>query len=233
MGNSVSMTRLVSRRRAGARIASVLGAAALITTVIGVAPDTNLRAQEPGTERFRGQITAADQSSIDIETRDGTKMHIGVPDGVGVFRLSQGSFTDVDFGVYVGSVAVRLDQYSPIVRDSLSWLHHGFELRVIDEKLRGIAVGVSSWDVTPDSIMTHGWVDDLETRVLSIKYGPTEEEETDVEITRDTPVLKMSLGDRTLIKAGANVMVGTQKDANGNLVASFVFVGEDGIIPPL
>lgn len=220
-------------RRAGARLASVLGAGLAITAAFGTGQDFRVRAQEPGTERIRGQITAVDQSSIDIDTRDGVKLHIGVPEGIGVFRLSKGSFTDVDFGVYVGSVAVRLNEYSPIVRDSLSWLHEGFELRVIDEKLRGIAVGVSNWDVAPDSIMTHGWVDDLETRVLSIKYGPTEEEETDVQISRDTPVLMMSLGDRALIKAGANVMVGAQKDAQGNLVASFVFVGEDGIVPPL
>src|SRR2546426_6267265 len=51
---------------------------------------------------------------------------------------------------------------------------------------RSIAVGHSKWDLTPNAVITHGWIDDLEDRVLSIKYGPTDQEETDVEISRDT-----------------------------------------------
>ena len=82
-------------------------------------------------------------------------------------------------------------------------------------------------------MITHGWIDDLEDRVLSIKYGPTDQEETDVEISRDTPVLRMSLGDKTLVKAGARVLVGAQKAADGGYAAVFVFVGKDGVVPPL
>src|SRR6266513_418453 len=55
------------------------------------------------------------------------------------------------------------------------------ELRIIDEKLRGIALGHRKWDLLPDSVIAHGWVDDMEERVMSIKYGPTEQEETDVQ----------------------------------------------------
>ncbi len=118
--------------------------------------------------------------------------------------------------------------YSPIVRDSLSWLHRGYELRIIDESLRGIAVGHTKWDLTPDSVMTHGWVDDLEERVISIKYGPTEEEETDVEVPRDIPVTHMSPGDTSLVKPGAGVVVGAQPNAKGDPAAVFIFVGKDG-----
>ena len=82
-------------------------------------------------------------------------------------------------------------------------------------------------------IMAHGWVDDIEGRVLSIKYGPTEEEETDVEVPRDVPVLKMSLGDKDMIKPDAHVFAGTQNDDDGKPTAVFIFVGKDGIVPPL
>jgi hypothetical protein len=152
-----------------------------------------------------------------------------------VFSLSKASFADVAFGTYVGAVSYKLgdDIYSPIVRDSLSWLHKGLELRIIDEELRGIAVGHTKWDLTPNSVMTHGWVDDQEERVISIKYGPTEEEETDVEVARDIPVLKMSLGDRALIRTGARIFAGAHKEAGGDYVAVFIFVGKDGIAPPL
>jgi hypothetical protein len=184
-------------------------------------------------DHLRGVITRVDGSSIALKTRDGRTVRLNVLDNVTVISLSKGSFTAVDFGTYVGAVAVRLEEYSPIVRDSLSWLHRGFELRVIDEQLRGIALGHKQWDLTPDSIIAHGWVDDIEGRVLSIKWGPTEQEETDVETPRDAPVLKMSLGDKSLIKADAHVFAGAQKDADGRYVAVFILVGKDGIVPPM
>jgi hypothetical protein len=139
----------------------------------------------------------------------------------------------VDFGTYVGTVAVQLDEYSPILRDSAVWLHRGFELRIIEEQLRGIALGEKKWDRTPGSIISHGWVDDIEIRILSVKWGPTDYDETDVEIPRDAPIHKMSLGNRNMIKEGVNVFVGAQKGEGEKYVTVFVFVGEDGIVPAL
>lgn len=204
--------------------------AALITAAILAAP---ARGEDVKPDHIRGQITAVEETAIVVETRDGTPVRVTTSEGLTIFGLSQASFTEVDFGTYVGSVSVRLDDYSPIVRDSLSWLHRGYELRIIDEELRGIAVGHDTWDLTPETVVTHGWVDDLEIRVLSIKFGPTEEEETDVDIPRDAPVLRMSLGDKSLIRPGAHVFAGTRTGPDGNRVASFVFVGEDGVKPPM
>jgi hypothetical protein len=205
----------------------------MIALVILSAVCTPARAEEPEPDHIRGQISKADASSIVVKTADGKAVRLALADGVTIIGLSKGRFTDVDFGVYVGSVAVRLDAYSPIVRDSLSWLHKGFELRIIDEKLRGIALGHKKWDLTPESVVAHGWVDDLEERVMSIKYGPTELEETDVEVSRDVPILKMWLGDLSLIKPGAHVFAGAQKAEDGKYVAVFILVGKDGIVPPL
>jgi len=207
-------------------------AAALIAAALGMPAFAQNNSGEP--ERFRGVVTRADVSSLAIRTAEGKALHFALPEGLAVFALSKASFADVDFGLYVGAVSERMgDTFSPIYRDSLSWLHKGFELRIIDESLRGIAVGHSKWDLTPNAVITHGWIDDLEDRVLSIKYGPTDQEETDVEISRDTPILRMSLGDKTLVKAGARVLVGAQKAADGSYAAVFVFVGKDGIVPPL
>ncbi len=211
----------------------------VIASVILSALGTPARAQkfsepdENEPDRFRGQIDTVEAASIVIKTGDGKTVRLGLMDNFTVLSLTEASFTDVDFGTYVGSVSERLDIHSPIVRDSLSWLHRGFELRIIDEPLRGIAVGHTTWDLTPQSVMSHGWVDDLEVRVLSIKYGPTEEEETDVDIPRDVPIFKLSLADRSLIQPGAHVLAGAQKGADGNYTAVFVIVGEDGIVPPL
>ncbi len=211
----------------------------VIASVIVSALGTPARAQnvtQPAGEEpdhIRGRIATVEASSIVVKTGDGVEVRLGLQDYSSILRLSKASFTDVDFGVYVGSISKRLDEYSPIVRDSLSWLHHGFELRIFDEQLRGLALGHTTWDLTPEAVMTHGWVDDLEIRVLSIKYGPTEEEETDVDIPRDVPILRLSLGDKSLIKPGAHVFAGAQKGADGNYEVVFIMVGEDGIVPPL
>lgn len=205
----------------------------VIVSVIVVALVAPALAQkEP--DRIRGQIAGVEASWVVVKTGDGKTVRLGLSDNVTIFRLTKASYAEVDFGTYVGAVSEKLGDniYSPIVRDSLSWLHKGFELRIIDEQLRGIAVGHTKWDLTPTSVMTHGWVDDQEGRVISIKYGPTEEEETDVEVSRDTPVLRMSRGDRSLIKPGAHVFAGAQKGANG-YAAVFIFVGQDGIVPPM
>jgi hypothetical protein len=197
------------------------------------APAPGKAAPEP--DRIRGRIVKMGAASITVETREGKTVHLGLAKDLAVFSLTKASYADLSFGTYVGAVSYKLGDhiYSPIVRDSLSWLHRGFELRIIDEQLRGIALGHQKWDLTPDAVMTHGWVDDQEERVISIKFGPTEEEETDVEVPRDAPVLKMSLADRSLLKPEIRIFAGAQKDARGDYTAVFIFVGKDGIAPPL
>lgn len=215
------------------RLSYIVMIAAIIVSVFG-SPAYAQQVTDGGgqPDRIRGEITKVDSSSIVVKAKNGKTVTLSLEDYTSIFSLSKASFTDVDFGVYVGSVSKKLDKYSPIVRDSLSWLHQGYELRVIDESLRGLAVGHTPWDLTSESVITHGWVDDLEIRVLSIKYGPTEEEETDVDISRDVPILKLATGDKSLIKLGAKVFVGAQM-VEDNYVAVFIMVGQDGIVPPL
>src|SRR5215510_1989222 len=187
-------------------------------------------------DRIRGRITKVEGSTIFVETVDGKTLRLGFSDThTTFFSLSKANYHDVVFGTYVGAVSEKLgnDIYSPIRRDSLSWLHRGYELRIIDEDLRGIAIAHQEWDLTSTSVMTHGWVDDQEDRVISIKYGPTDYEETDVEVPRNVPVLRMSRGDKRLIKQGAAVFVGAQKGADGSYQMQFIFIGKDGIVPPM
>lgn len=187
--------------------------------------------QEP--EHIRGQVTAVDGARFTVRTADGRALAIGMNESTTVLSLSKSSFAEVDFGVYVGAVAVKLEEYSPIVRDSAVWLHKGFELRIIDDNLRGIALGHRKWDLTPETIISHGWVDDIEVRVLSIKWGPTDYDETDVEVPRNAPVQRMSLGDRSLVQPGRTVFVGARKAEDGRYEGLFVMVGKDGTVPAL
>ena len=94
-------------------------------------------------------------------------------------------------------------------------------------------MGFKKWDFPAGSSMTHGWVDDLENRVVSIKYGPTQDEESDVLVGPDVPVTRMSLGERNDLKVGVHAFVGATKAGDGRLNAAFVFVGKDGLVPSL
>jgi hypothetical protein len=205
---------------------------ALASVLIAI-PGTALRAQSKDAENVRGQITRMEEAAIEVKTASGKTVTLATNAATSIFSLSKASFGEVQFGTYVGAVAMRDDRYSPIVRDSLSWLHNGFELRIIDDSLRGIALGHQKWDQPAGAIMAHGWVDDMEVRVLSIKYGPTDEEETDVEVPRDAPVHRMSLGDKSLLKPGVHIFAGAQKTGDGKYTATFIMVGKDGVTPKL
>jgi hypothetical protein len=43
----------------------------------------------------------------------------------------------------------------------------------------------------------------------------------------------MSLGAKDLLKPGARVFAGAQKSEGGKLNALFIFVGEEGVVPPM
>ena len=195
------------------------------------------RADDVETDHVRGQIASVEPGAITLKTADGKTLRLATGEKMPVFSLSKASFSSVDFGVYVGSAAVRLDMTSPIVRatprETISWLYEGHELRIIDEALRGIAVGFKKWDRPGGASMTHGWVDDLEGRVVSIKYGPTQDEESDVIFSKDVPVTRMSIGNISMVKPGAHVVAGAQKGADGKPSALFLFVGLDGLVPSL
>jgi hypothetical protein len=205
-----------------------------IAAIIVLAAGFPAHAQDVEPDHIRGQIVENAGSSIVVKMRDGETVRLATSEDLTIISLEKGSFTKVEFGSYVGAVAVKLEEFSPIVRDAVSFLHKGHELRIIDEELRGIAAGEKKWSLPPGAIAAHGWVDDMEDRILSIKYGPTEKEETDVEVPRDVPVLNMALADdRSLIKEGAHIFAGALKDEDGNYVAVFIFVGKDGIVPAL
>ncbi len=201
--------------------AALCGLAAIAMLATPVAPAV---AQNALPDRIRGEIVSVDDASMIVNTRDNESVRLALSENVGVFTLTKAGFVDVEFGTYVGSVAVPMSD---------GWTWRALELRIIDEQLRGIALGHMDWDRAPESTMTHGWVDCIEWRILSIKYGPTDEEEKDVDIPRDVPILKMSLGDRSLLKPGTRIFAGANKNPDGEYTTVFVFTREDGGAPPM
>ena len=82
----------------------------VIALVIVPALDTPALAQtvtDPPNQpdRIRGQIITVEASLIVVKTRDGKTVRLGVPDNLSVLSLTKASFTEVEFGTYVGAVS--------------------------------------------------------------------------------------------------------------------------------
>src|SRR5437867_10500097 len=59
--------------------------------------------EEAEPDHIRGQITKVESSSIVVKTGDGKTVRLDLSDNLTIISLTKGKFTDVDFGVYVGS----------------------------------------------------------------------------------------------------------------------------------
>ena len=136
------------RPNGGLRTARAVCRRAIILATIAAFPVHaqvfTVPANEP--DRFRGQIVEVTDKAIVLNTDKGS-VRLGISDNLSVFSLTKATFADVDFGSYVGAVSVKLNKFSPIIRDSLSYLHRGFELRIMDGTGSGGKAGRGS--VTP------------------------------------------------------------------------------------
>ena len=112
-----------------------------IAAIIVLAAGFPAHAQDVEPDHIRGQIVENAGSSIVVKMRDGETVRLATSEDLTIISLEKGSFTKVEFGSYVGAVAVKLEEFSPIVRDAVSFLHKGHELRIIDEHGNGLAAG--------------------------------------------------------------------------------------------
>ena len=69
--------------------------------------------------------------------------------------------------------------------------------------------------------------------VLVIASGSNRVDEKKVEVTPDTPVVTYVSGDKSDLKAGAQVIAFTKKLPDGSLEADRIGVGRDGLTPPM
>lgn len=208
--------------RALAVLGGLLLAAALGASVPAVA-------QTVATQHIRGQITAADDSSITVKTRAGATVRLALASDVSVSSLTKAGFSDLKAGAYIGSAAVPI-RPAPRTFDMKTPTLTALEVQIFPESMRGVGEGQRKWDLTPDSTMTSGTVLDVEGRVLSIRFRGNDR---DVHVPPQAPIVKVGPGDRGLLKPGAHVFAVAQPGANGSLTALRVSVGMGGLVPPM
>jgi hypothetical protein len=179
----------------------------------------------PPPVRVRGTIDSVDGSTLNITSRDGTKMVVKLADNAGVLGVVKASLSDVKQGGFVGITAMPQPDGT----------QKAVEIHIFPEAMRGTGEGHRPWDLMPNSTMTNATVDsqvdvsDGQKLVLKYKDG-------DKTFIVPANVVVVSFGPGTVadLKPGAKIMVpGAAKQPDGTLVAQRVNVGLNGLTPPM
>jgi len=173
----------------------------------------------------RGTIDAVNGNTLQITTRQGEKLSVGLTDSTKVNSVSHAQMSDIKPDSFIGTAAV------PQADGTLKAL----EVHVFAPSLRGSGEGFNPFETADGSVntMTNGTVGKLVNsngRTMTVKV---KDKEKTVVVPDNVPVVLITPGDRTLLQVGAKVMLRATKDDKGQLVARGISVGKDGLTPPM
>ena len=185
--------------------------------------------------RILGTIDSFNGQILSVKSQDGQVVSITVPPDLKVMANAKASLADIKPGDFVGSAADK----------GPDGKLHAEEVHIFPEAMRGTGEGHRPMGPDPNRTMTNGTVtmagpedrtmtngtvsgvsgDSSRTMMLKYKDG-----EQVIEVAPDTPIVIRVLGDRSLLKPGAAVLVlAAQKD--GGLVATGLTAEKDGVKP--
>lgn len=196
--------------------------------------------------RTRGTITAVSGSEATLRTAMG-KVTIKLADDTGYVGAKKSSLDDVKQGSFIGTAA------TPAADGTLRAL----EVAVFPESMRGAGEGNYAWDLGKAGSMTNGTVSSMTDGTVSKMSGGSASGSSMtngtvgsktahghslmvdykggqklIMVPDSVPVVALEPGDKSLLKAGAKVVV--FGPVNGTTVdAKRIIVGEDGVKPPM
>jgi hypothetical protein len=181
-------------------------------------------AQAPApTQRLRGTVKSFDGSTLVLAERSGETVALALADNFSVNEVVPIELAVIRAGSFIGTAAL------PAADGTLRAL----EVLVFPEAARGTGEGHSAWDLQPGSTMTNATVAELATtpqgRSLKLRY---KDGEKTVVVPDNVPVVTFKPGDRTLLVAGAKVVV-TAQLRDGKPTALRANAGRDGFAPPM
>jgi hypothetical protein len=199
---------------------SVFGCAIAILVMSGVGTAV---AQNTPT-RLRGIITAIDDKSVTVATREGTAAQVKLADNWSVILVVPIAITEIKQGSFVGIASMK----------GADGTMNALEVLVFPESARGSNEGHYPWDLQPESMMTNATVSTLaaaaDRQVLTLTYkGGTQT----INVKPGIPIVTFAPGQRTDAKAGTKVMVPAIKASDGSLTAARILAGKDGLMPPM
>jgi hypothetical protein len=204
---------------------------------------TPASAQSPA-ERIRGDVVALDGQNLRLTTNAGQPLTVKLGTNYSVSARSRADPGSISTGAFVGTTAV------PMPDGTLTAL----EVHVFPESMRGNGEGHRPMDVMPGSTMTNATVTSVlpmekaapattmtnatvanvaqadQGRKMVLKYQGGEKT---VVVPKEAPVVMVEPGDKSLLVAGAHVVLSATRQADGSLSADRVTVGKDGLVPPM
>lgn len=196
---------------------------AIAALVLAAAPAL---AQQPQTVRIRGQIEKVDGNQLAIKARDGSNVAVKLADDVRVLAQIKASADDIKPGAFIGVTGV------PEADGNLKAVAIHFFL----ELQRGVVADRHGpWDLLPNATMTNAYVEtsvsSVKGREVQVKYKDGEKK---VIVTPETQIVRNATAERSEVKPGVQIIIfGALKQPDGSLVAPAIYVGRDGITPPM
>ncbi len=174
-------------------------------------------------QRLRATIESVDADSMTVKERSGEVIRLRLAGNLAVNEVLPIELSALKAGAYVGTAAM------PRADGTLE----AIEVLVFPEASRGSSEGHRPYDLRPGSTMTNATVADLaiapQGRQLKLAY---KDGDKTLFVPEGTPVVTFKPADRSLLVAGAKVIVSAEM-RDGQPTALRVLAGRDGYAPPL
>jgi RNase P/RNase MRP subunit p29 len=180
-------------------------------------------AQTPPSIGIRGAIISVTGENLVIKPNHGAEQTVTLDKNTRVAAISLARIEDIKPGSYIGAAAIPQPDGS----------QKALEVHVFPPAMAGTGDGHRPFDLTPNSTMTNGSVGDLVAssgRTLTLKYKGGEKK---IVVPEDVPIVSIGAGDRSMLVAGAKVVLRARKNPDGSMTALSVNVGKNGITPPM
>lgn len=173
--------------------------------------------------RVRGVIQSLEGQTLVVATPSDGVVRLALTDATGINGVEKRSVADITDNVFIGTTAVKN-------RDG-RW--QATEVHIFPETMRGAGEGHYAWDL-PDSTMTNGAVTGTAAkrrgRVLQIRYA---DGTVEVDVTRRTAIVALTLSDRSLLVPGATVFALAAPRDGGGATAIAIIAETNGVEPPM
>ena len=174
--------------------------------------------------RVRGTIQSYDNQTLVVKSRSGELVTIKLADKFVVAGVAPATLADVTAGKFIGTATLGQKDGALVA----------LEVLIFPDAMRGANEGHYPWDLQPESLMTNATIADVsgaaQGRVLALKYKDGEKK---VFVPEGVPIVTFLPAERSELKRGAHVFVGTARQADGTFTAGRVNVGLNGLVPPM
>jgi hypothetical protein len=209
------------------RVVRPLALAALCAVTIAadggdtIAQSVQLR--QPTTAFFNGTVSEYANGRLVVETDTGQTLRALVNPRTKVALLKPADFSDLQEGTYIASTGF----------DRGNDLMEANDLRIIEEKMRGVGEGFRPFHGGVDSAAT------MNAKIVSVTTAVVPAEinvrlrgrDMKIILADGAPILFQTVGDATALKPGVPVSVFTVRSRTGSTDVVRVNIGQGGFVP--